>query len=94
MTGKRLATLNFPYTKMIRSTMTRAQQTADHILSQMKPGTFPIEDDKMLEEGAPYPPEPPIYGYNPLSYVSVFICIVPHIKLNQYILSQPIGFLI
>lgn len=68
MTGKRLATLNFPYTQMMRSTMTRAQQTADHILSQMKRGAFPIEDDKMLEEGAPCPPEPPIYGYDPLSY--------------------------
>ncbi|XP_034244269.1 serine/threonine-protein phosphatase PGAM5, mitochondrial-like [Thrips palmi] len=68
LTGKRLVTLNFPYTKMMRSTMTRAQQTADHILSQMKPGAFPISDDKMLEEGAPYPPEPSVYGYDPLDY--------------------------
>lgn len=66
MTGKRLAALNFPYQLLARSTMTRAQQTADHILNQIKP--LPVQDDRMLEEGAPCPPEPPNFGYSPSSH--------------------------
>lgn len=58
LTGDRLVTLNFPYQSMIRSTMTRAQQTGDYILTRMAPGSVAIKDDKLLEEGKPYPPEP------------------------------------
>ncbi|KAK3927374.1 Serine/threonine-protein phosphatase PGAM5, mitochondrial [Frankliniella fusca] len=58
VTGDRLVTLNFPYQSMIRSTMTRAQQTGDYILTRMKPGSVAIKDDKLLEEGSPYPTEP------------------------------------
>lgn len=67
-TGKRLATLNFPYQQMVRSTMTRAQQTGTHILSQMGRNSLPVRDDNMLEEGAPCPPEPPHFSYSPLSH--------------------------
>lgn len=54
---------------MVRSTMTRAQQTGDHILSRMKKVPPIIEDDSMLEEGAPFPPEPPRKTYEPPEYV-------------------------
>lgn len=57
-TGDRLVTLNFPYDRMIRSTMTRAQQTGDYILTRMVPGSVAISNDKLLEEGSPYPTEP------------------------------------
>lgn len=58
-----------PYDRMIRSTMTRAQQTGDHILSQMKLDSLVIENDSMLEEGAPFPPEPKMKSWEPPEYV-------------------------
>lgn len=69
LTGDRLATLNYPYSRMVRSTMTRAQQTGDHILSRMKTDSLVIENDSMLEEGAPFPPEPPRKTWEPPEYI-------------------------
>lgn len=52
--------------------MTRAQQTGDYILTNMKKqGSMPIKNDNMLEEGAPCPPEPSSFTYKPQSYVSI-----------------------
>lgn len=67
-TGDRIVALNFPYQSMIRSTMTRAQQTGDYILTRMVPGSVAIKDDKILEEGSPYPTEPS-HGWKPEMHV-------------------------
>ncbi|XP_050459234.1 serine/threonine-protein phosphatase Pgam5, mitochondrial isoform X2 [Cataglyphis hispanica] len=57
-TGKRLAELNLPYSLIVRSTMTRALETSKIIEKSLI--NVPVEDDSMLIEGAPIPPEPPI----------------------------------
>lgn len=62
-TGSRLKSLNIDYTKMIRSTMSRAQETGK-IISQSLP-ELPVELCSLLEEGAPIPPEPPIGHWRP-----------------------------
>ncbi|XP_072748420.1 serine/threonine-protein phosphatase Pgam5, mitochondrial-like isoform X2 [Anoplolepis gracilipes] len=58
VTGKRLAELNLPYSLIVRSTMTRALETSQIIEKSLI--NVPVEDDSMLIEGAPIPPEPPI----------------------------------
>lgn len=57
-TGKRLAELNLPYSLIVRSTMARALETSKIIEKSLI--DVPVEDDSMLMEGAPIPPEPPI----------------------------------
>ncbi|XP_043255827.1 serine/threonine-protein phosphatase Pgam5, mitochondrial [Colletes gigas] len=57
-TGRRLQELGLPYTQIIRSTMTRAQETAKIIEENIK--NLAVKDDVFLVEGAPIPPEPPI----------------------------------
>ncbi len=51
--------------------MTRAQQTGDHILSRLNQSSLAIENDSMLKEGAPFPPEPPRNTWEPPEYVSI-----------------------
>ncbi|KAK0162434.1 hypothetical protein PV327_006210 [Microctonus hyperodae] len=58
LTGKRLAELNLPYSLIVRSTMSRAQETSKIIEKSLK--DVPVSDDSILVEGAPIPPEPPI----------------------------------
>ncbi|KAK0073868.1 hypothetical protein PV325_009091 [Microctonus aethiopoides] len=58
LTGKRLAELNLPYSLIVRSTMSRAQETSKIIEKSLK--NVPVSDDSILVEGAPIPPEPPI----------------------------------
>lgn len=58
-TGQRLALLNHPYTSIVKSTMTRAQETSG-IIEKFLPSDLPVQSDSLLEEGAPIPPEPPI----------------------------------
>ena len=62
-TGQRLAKLDFPYTKIIHSTMTRARQTADIIHKSLP--NLPMTESDLLQEGAPYPPEPPLRRWRP-----------------------------
>lgn len=62
-TGNRLKALNYPWTKMYRSTMTRAQETGK-IISGSLP-EVPVEHCSLLEEGAPIPPEPPLGHWRP-----------------------------
>ncbi|XP_063978850.1 serine/threonine-protein phosphatase Pgam5, mitochondrial-like [Diachasmimorpha longicaudata] len=57
-TGKRLAELALPFSLIVRSTMTRAQETSKIIEKSLS--DVPTEDDILLMEGAPIPPEPPI----------------------------------
>ncbi|VDN51201.1 unnamed protein product [Dracunculus medinensis] len=55
--GKRLAESKFKFDKLTMSTMPRAMETAELILAELPP--IPSTTDTILEEGAPYPPEPP-----------------------------------
>ena len=74
MTGKRLKELNYPYTVMVNSTMTRATETAN-ILAEHLP-KVPRKSCDLLREGAPYPPEPPLGSWRP--EVSVSVQILTH----------------
>ncbi|KAF6018370.1 hypothetical protein EB796_023306 [Bugula neritina] len=64
MTGKRLKELNYPITKVVYSTMTRAQETGK-IISSHLPEDVPVENCSLIEEGAPIPPEPPVGHWRP-----------------------------
>lgn len=61
--GERLKYLGIDFDQIIRSTMTRAQETAK-IISMSLPD-LKMSDDPMLEEGAPIPPEPPVGHWRP-----------------------------
>ncbi|XP_055339703.1 serine/threonine-protein phosphatase PGAM5, mitochondrial-like isoform X2 [Paramacrobiotus metropolitanus] len=62
-TGKRLRDLNFPWTKLIHSSMCRARETAQIIASSL-PGVE-LESTDLIREGAPIPPEPPVASWRP-----------------------------
>ncbi|CAH1962870.1 unnamed protein product [Acanthoscelides obtectus] len=64
--GKRLKELGFPYTNIIKSTMTRAQETGN-IISESLPEVEVINCD-LIREGAPIPPDPPIGSWKPERY--------------------------
>ncbi len=70
-TGERLKVLNFPYTSIVRSTMTRATQTAS-LIQKFLPDV-PVKDCSMLEEGSPVVPEPPHTQWRPELYVSIVL---------------------
>ena len=60
LTGQRLAELNLPNSSMVCSTMTRAKQTAGLIQQSLPENVEILPHDSILEEGAPYPPEPKV----------------------------------
>ncbi|XP_017774431.1 PREDICTED: serine/threonine-protein phosphatase Pgam5, mitochondrial-like isoform X2 [Nicrophorus vespilloides] len=62
-TGERLKELGFPFTDMVKSTMSRAQETGT-LISKALP-SVPVENSDLLREGAPVPPEPPIGDWKP-----------------------------
>ncbi|KAJ9582351.1 hypothetical protein L9F63_003311 [Diploptera punctata] len=62
-TGLRLQELGLPYTKLISSTMMRANETAKIIHQSLS--TLPRCECPLLEEGAPIPPEPPVGNWRP-----------------------------
>lgn len=49
---------------MIRSTMTRAQETGKIISTELAMN-LPIENCSLIEEGAPIPPQPAIGHWSP-----------------------------
>lgn len=61
--GEHLKKINFPYTTLIHSTMTRAIETANIIHAQI-PDT-PMQSCDLLREGAPIPPDPPVTHWQP-----------------------------
>ncbi|CAK9825093.1 Serine/threonine-protein phosphatase PGAM5, mitochondrial [Anthophora retusa] len=62
-TGKRLQELGLPYSLLIHSTMTRAQETAKIIEKYLKNVT--VKENSVLSEGLPIPPEPAINIWEP-----------------------------
>uniref|UniRef100_A0A915CAM4 Serine/threonine-protein phosphatase PGAM5, mitochondrial n=1 Tax=Parascaris univalens TaxID=6257 RepID=A0A915CAM4_PARUN len=71
--GKRLAQSGQKFDVLITSSMRRASETADLVLNELAPLATRV--DSILEEGAPYPPEPPITDWRPKQKVSVFSAI-------------------
>ena len=61
LTGRRLKQLNFPYTHIFYSTMTRAIESTNEIIKHL-PGV-PATPCDLLREGAPFPPEPPVRNW-------------------------------
>jgi len=55
--GKRLASMDQKFDSLVMSTMCRATETANLILEELP---VPFKSDSILEEGLPYPTEPPI----------------------------------
>lgn len=77
-TGERLKALEIPFDKMIRSTMTRAQETGKIISTHI--ANIPIENCSLIEEGAPIAPQPPIGHWSPEPHVSF-----PHLLLFHFV---------
>lgn len=65
-TAQRLKEFKFPYTEVIKSTMTRAQETAQIIQACLP--NVPVESCSLIEEGAPVPPEPAVGHWKPELY--------------------------
>ncbi|KAI6197190.1 hypothetical protein M3Y94_01195300 [Aphelenchoides besseyi] len=61
--GKRIAMDEKKFDNVIFSTMTRATETANIMMEQMAP--IQSKSDSLLEEGAPYIPEPPVHHWRP-----------------------------
>ena len=57
-TGKRIRDLNLNLTYVVSSTMARAIETSRLIRKSLPDNVIVLPDDPVLEEGAPYPPEP------------------------------------
>ncbi|VDK44556.1 unnamed protein product [Anisakis simplex] len=68
--GKRLAESGKKFDVLIMSSMTRACETANLILKEISPMQTKV--DAILEEGAPYPPEPSVTHWKPKQKVSLF----------------------
>ncbi|XP_056008683.1 serine/threonine-protein phosphatase PGAM5, mitochondrial-like [Ostrea edulis] len=61
--GQRLKAMGLPFTKMVSSTLARAVDTAD-IFHRYLPG-LPWQQDPILCEGIPVPPEPAVGRWKP-----------------------------
>ncbi|XP_048752657.1 serine/threonine-protein phosphatase PGAM5, mitochondrial-like isoform X2 [Ostrea edulis] len=61
--GRRLKEADYPYTKLISSTLTRAVETAEIIHKHLPHLSW--EKESNLCEGAPIPPEPPVGHWRP-----------------------------
>ena len=70
-TGKRLSQLGFKWTRIIRSNMMRAMETADLIMKELGQAsgqeTLPVPEDPdpILREGSPIRPEPDVGTWKP-----------------------------
>lgn len=61
LTGQRLKQLNFPYTRLVYSTMTRAIESTEEIIKHLP--NVPSEPSDLIKEGAPFPPEPKVANW-------------------------------
>lgn len=66
-TGERLSILNYPWTTITQSTMTRAMETCSIIQKQL-PENIPLTSSDLLTEGAPIQPDPPSKHWKPELY--------------------------
>lgn len=65
-TGNRLREIGVSYSKIVASTMKRAQESADIILKCIGSSSdLTMNSDSLLEEGAPIVPEPPLPNWKP-----------------------------
>lgn len=64
-TGERLKTLQLPWTSVVISTMSRAQETGKLILASLADPKLEIIHDSILVEGAPIAPHPPVNHWRP-----------------------------
>uniref|UniRef100_A0A1B0C742 Serine/threonine-protein phosphatase PGAM5, mitochondrial n=1 Tax=Glossina palpalis gambiensis TaxID=67801 RepID=A0A1B0C742_9MUSC len=64
-TGRRLRELGVRWDKIIISTMTRAQETADIILKEIDFDPERLVNCSYIREGAPIPPQPPVGHWRP-----------------------------
>lgn len=64
LVGERLANSGIKFTNLVMSTMNRATETANIILTKL-PSDLSRRSDSLLEEGAPYPPEPSVSHWKP-----------------------------
>lgn len=86
-TGKRLQELGFPYSMIVRSTMTRAQQTAKIIEGSLK--NIAVEDDSFLTEGVPIPPEPPIgHWKSEIHVILIYLSTIENTFQPQFYIFQ------
>lgn len=67
--GKRLAENELKFDVVVTSSMQRAIETAELMLSLMAPIPRKIADS-ILDEGSPYPPEPPSRSRKPIQKMS------------------------
>jgi len=65
LTGERLREMRVSYSRMVASTMKRAQESAEIILKCIGKPDLPFGSDHLLEEGAPIVPEPPLPNWKP-----------------------------
>lgn len=68
--GKRVKASNLKLDRVIMSTMNRATETAQIMLSEMDP-SIKSSSDSIIEEGAPYPVEPPHAIWKPKQKVFI-----------------------
>ncbi|NP_001161683.1 phosphoglycerate mutase family member 5 [Acyrthosiphon pisum] len=66
-TGERLSILDFPWTTITQSTLTRAMETCSIIQTQL-PANIPLTSSDLLTEGAPIQPDPPSKHWKPELY--------------------------
>ena len=64
--GKRMAASNVKFDRVVMSTLNRATETALLMLQQMpEENVAQTQSDSIIEEGAPYPPEPEVRHWRP-----------------------------
>uniref|UniRef100_A0A915Q4N5 Serine/threonine-protein phosphatase PGAM5, mitochondrial n=1 Tax=Setaria digitata TaxID=48799 RepID=A0A915Q4N5_9BILA len=71
--GQRLANSGLKFDSVVMSTMTRAEETAKLILNELPPTV--TKSDPLLEEGAPFPPEPPSRHWRPKHKLFVLVLV-------------------
>lgn len=65
--------MQLPINKVVISTMTRAQETGKIILKQLGDVKLNVENNSLIEEGAPIPPEPKVGHWKPQASVNKII---------------------
>lgn len=79
--GQRLANSGLKFSSVVMSTMARAEETAKLILGELPPTS--VKSDPLLEEGAPFPPEPPSKHWRPKHKVMTCIAL-KKIEVKMY----------